>query len=330
MIAASKFSTIIQISWIVAVTTAFESPASISLRSSRLTQRISPCRDPATPAVRSAALGKALGGRSRRSSFGGTTTALAAIDLAKTISDAALEPAFSALRWLNSFYKNNPVQAAALTCGVKASLSDRISQARIEAEHRFCWSRNSAFILYGSLYQGVAQHFIFNEIYPAVFGSGTDVGTVASKVLFDQLVLTPFLCLPVAYLVKAAVFKRPLREGLSHYLGDAKKDLLWKYWLLWTPVQCLTFTVVPDHLRIPFIAVVSFFWLIILSSISSRPEPSSDLPASVTGKNVICYDNECIIMDEIDDVVDFPGAFRAADKSAGGSPTASPDPTNGR
>jgi hypothetical protein len=29
---------------------------------------------------------------------------------------------------------------------------------------------------------------------------------------------------------------------------------------------------IPEHLRVSFIAVVSFFWLIILSSVSARPQ----------------------------------------------------------
>ena len=170
---------------------------------------------------------------------------------------------------VDTFYQTAPVQAAFVTCGLKASLSDTISQKTVEkvcavtgevTEHRFCFSRNAAFVLYGGLYQGVTQHFIFNEIYPVIFGVGTDLATVASKVAFDQLVLTPFLCLPVAYVVKSLVFRYPIQEALAKYVADARKDLLLKYWAIWTPTQCLTFSVIPEHLRIPFIALVSFFW----------------------------------------------------------------------
>jgi len=51
-------------------------------------------------------------------------------------------------------------------------------------------------------------------------------------------------------------------------------------------VQCLTFGVVPPHWRIPFIALVSFFWLIVLSSISSRrdAEVSSSTPADAVAE----------------------------------------------
>ena len=353
---------------------------------------------------------------------------------------------------VNAFYQTAPIQAAFLTCGVKASLSDTISQKTVEkvysnsgavTEHRFCFSRNFAFLLYGGLYQGVAQHVIFNEIYPVkpstccraahacimlsaahddhqqklpacyglslctqvVFGTGTDFQTVASKVLFDQLVLTPLLCLPIAYLVKAVVFRYPLKEGLEKYLADAKKEcvryliaplsvppwvihppsltcaqhdaraslwlcpfttcppsynmppvltvprlphpafltppssncfssLLWKYWAIWTPTQCLTFSIVPDHLRIPFIAVVSFFWLIILSNITSRAETAGQIKPSGQGKAIICYDNECIVVGEIDDGFDVsvldmgvvtPTSLKSADTTSGDL-SGAPDP----
>jgi len=62
------------------------------------------------------------------------------------------------------------------------------------------------------------------------------------------------------------------------YISDARGELLWKYWAIWTPAQCLTFSVVPEHLRTPFVALVSFFWLMILSVISSRPTDGAEGP----------------------------------------------------
>lgn len=194
---------------------------------------------------------------------------------------------------IDAFYKNQPYAAAFATCAIKASSSDAIAQRAVERIDKFGWRRNISFIVYGGLYQGMAQYFIFNQLYPKIFGDGTDVITVAEKVLFDQLVLTPFLCLPVAYLVKAAAFSFSPKEGISRYADDCKNNnLLWKYWLIWTPTQCVTFSIVPEHLRIPFIAAVSFIWLIILSSITSKNDDDRNT-------NIICYDNECLIIDEI-------------------------------
>ena len=90
--------------------------------------------------------------------------------------------------------------------------------------------------------------------------------------LVDQLVVTPLLCLPVAYFFKALAFGYPFREGMRRYIADARRDLLKKYWMVWTPVQCLTFSVVPLQWRIPFIATVSFFWFVAFSSIAARSD----------------------------------------------------------
>lgn len=128
--------------------------------------------------------------------------------------------------------------------------------------------RNFSFIIYGGLYQGIAQHIIFNELFPLIFGEGT---TVASKVLFDSLCISPFICLPVAYLVKSVVFQFTVQEAFERYKQDIfENGLLFKYWSLWVPAQCFTFGVVSQHLRIAFIASVSFFWLIVFSSVSSQ------------------------------------------------------------
>jgi len=171
---------------------------------------------------------------------------------------------------VDTFYRTAPYTAAFVTCGVKAGCSDALAQTAVERQPIINWPRNLAFILYGGGYQGCVQYFLFNNVMVRLFGEGVDLKTVASKVAFDQLVLTPFLCLPAAYLVKAAIFRKPLPKALSRYVSDARRDLLIKYWLIWTPAQFLTFGVVPPHLRIAFVALVSFFWLIILSTISSR------------------------------------------------------------
>jgi len=180
---------------------------------------------------------------------------------------------------IDTFYRNSPVEAAALTCGAKAAASDTISQKKAalvtaldQPQGEFDWSRNAVFTAYGAVYTGCVQHFLYCTIYPQIFGTSTSIATVLQTVAFDNLVHAPFLCLPSLYLLKAVVFEQPLAEGLQKYCMDARGDLLLKYWALWTPAQCLTFSVIPEHLRVPFVAFVSFFWLIILSTISNREE----------------------------------------------------------
>mmetsp|Transcript_51663 Transcript_51663/g.109849 ORF Transcript_51663/g.109849 Transcript_51663/m.109849 type:complete len:278 (+) Transcript_51663:184-1017(+) len=202
---------------------------------------------------------------------------------------------------IDSLYQTFPYASAFLTCGIKAGAADIVAQKKeaITTYHReddfdagdasgsilstiveegpttaatIDARRNFSFVLYGGLYQGVAQFVIFNRIFPVIFGEGTDVVTVASKVAFDNAFVSPLVCLPVAYLVKSVVFRFTLEEARERYVRDVREGLIFKYWCFWIPAQSLTFGVVPEHLRIAWVAAVSFFWLVVFSSISSNAD----------------------------------------------------------
>jgi hypothetical protein len=135
------------------------------------------------------------------------------------------------------------------------------------------YQRNLAFILYGGLYQGIAQEYIYNYLFPMWFGTGNDIMTVLTKVSFDLLIISPFICIPIAYIVKSVIYNQTLMDGIQKYIYDLKyKKLLLTYYSIWFPAGLCSFGLVPDHLRIAFIAFVSFFWLIILSTVSSSKE----------------------------------------------------------
>mmetsp|Transcript_4673 Transcript_4673/g.6521 ORF Transcript_4673/g.6521 Transcript_4673/m.6521 type:complete len:249 (+) Transcript_4673:44-790(+) len=182
----------------------------------------------------------------------------------------------NAMSTLDSFYQTTPYEAAFTTCGIKASAADFLAQKRESGDNKdkekVEFERNLAFILYGGLYQGIAQYFIYNVMFPQWFGSGHDIITVGTQVVFDLGIISPFLCLPVAYLTKSTIYGNTPIEGMKKYVNDVRyQGLLLKYYKIWFPAQCLTFGVVPEHLRIVFIACVSFFWLILLSSITATP-----------------------------------------------------------
>jgi len=185
---------------------------------------------------------------------------------------------------VNALFVHFPYVAAFMICGFKAALADGIVQkSTIKKEAgvsndsndknnlSFEFKRNIAFLFYGGLYQGCFQEFMFNTIFPLLFGTGTDLLTVITKVSFDMLVVSPFLCLPVAYVLKGAIYKDSITNSIKRYIYDVKENkLLKKYWMLWSPAQCLTFSLIPEHFRIGFIAGISFFWLMILSAISGK------------------------------------------------------------
>lgn len=218
---------------------------------------------------------------------------------------------------INTFFQTQPYLAAFLTCSFKASAADIIAQQQevnkdddddedapaatslaaeaeatttTEPEVRVDFSRNLGFLLYGGLYTGMAQNYLFNVIYPAWIGSGDSWEIITKQVVADNLIFGPFLCLPLAYAFKAAFTSEEdlsvdtFRQGLEKYVEDVTtRGLLFKYWTIWIPVQFLTFGVIPPHFRVAFVAAVSFFWIFILSSVAadestedSKLAPSSD------------------------------------------------------
>lgn len=118
---------------------------------------------------------------------------------------------------------------------------------------------------------GAVQELIYNNLYTYLFGSATTALVVTKKVLFDAVFHNALVCIPMAYAVKAMVFGYSLRTAIKQYIDDVRHHgLLLKYYALWMPVNAMIFTIVPTHYRITVMACVSFFWMIILSTISSR------------------------------------------------------------
>lgn len=169
------------------------------------------------------------------------------------------------------FFKSHPLAAAAVVCAVKASLADVVAQAR-DQESSYVQRRTVSFAVYGSLYQGCVQELIYNNFYTWLFGSSTALSVAIKKVLFDAVFHNALVCIPMSYVVKSLIFRYSVRLALKQYVNDVlHHGLLLKYYVLWMPVNAMIFTIVPTHWRITVMACVSFFWMIILSTISSRP-----------------------------------------------------------
>jgi protein Mpv17 len=195
----------------------------------------------------------------------------------------ALE-ATPALVALDACWKAHPLAAAAVVCATKASLADLVAQRRQQRLQTAATSNATAgesrkldvrrmfsFMTYGALYQGVMQELIYNNLYTYWFGSARTAGVVAKKVLFDAFFHNALICIPMAYAVKAFVFQYSFFTGIQQYIDDVRHHgLLLKYYAIWMPVNAMIFTIVPTHWRITVMAMVSFFWMILLSTISSR------------------------------------------------------------
>ena len=164
---------------------------------------------------------------------------------------------------------------------IKASAADFVAQKSSASapdsvkttETVLSYKRNLAFFLYGGLYLGMFQEFLFNGVYPRIFGGGTGIITAAKTVFLDIIIIYSSLGLSMAYILKALVFRETFMEGFRRYVNDVKNNnLITKCWQLWVPVQFITFTVIPTHFRTSFVAFVSFFWMIMFSSVANKGE----------------------------------------------------------
>jgi len=211
------------------------------------------------------------------------------------------------LHEVSEFYQTYPAQAAVLTCGVKASVADFIAQVRgfmvaqeneqqqsastaaassfsllsVENESGENFEieskRTLAYTLYGGVFVGFMCHMEYDHLFPVLFGTEHTVKVVLEKLLFDNFVSAPLMWIPPAYVIKSLVYgKDPVRDGLKRYVDDVRNEgLLFKYWAIWLPAQAITFGVVPDHLRVAFMATVSFFWFMLFSCLTSSSDEAA-------------------------------------------------------
>jgi len=184
---------------------------------------------------------------------------------------AATTASGGALGAINTFFISFPIISSMLVCGLKAGVADSLAQRRDTGSNKFCFRRNIAYIVYSSIFLGLTCELNYNRLYPVMFGSSTGIMTLIGMVAFDMLVSSLLIYLPALYFVKALFFRQTFRSAAKKFVNDVRyKGLLFTYWKIWVPVQFLTFSIIPDHLKVSFIASVSFFWMILLSCIESN------------------------------------------------------------
>ena len=89
-------------------------------------------------------------------------------------------------------------------------------------------------------------------------------GSAPVKTFIDQALHHPFFYFPCFYLMKGYMEGRPLASTYDKYRAE-----LWEnckaLWKIWVPAQLVNFAVVPRHLRIPYVAGISFAWTVVIS-----------------------------------------------------------------
>eukprot|EP01084_Bolivina_argentea_P278702 476249_1 len=183
------------------------------------------------------------------------------------------------LRWYSSTYTKWPYGLAFLTCYIKGSGADIITQSCVENYQRspnkntndywfkrIDWSRNMKFAAWSGLYCGSIQHYLYNILYPSLF-IGSSLKISIYKSIFDNFVIAPFLLMPIYFACKAFFLGDTFKTGFNNYTNDVW-DIMKTYWKIWVPVVTLVFIFIPPNFRVVTVASVSFLWLIILSFLS--------------------------------------------------------------
>ncbi|GAA5876604.1 hypothetical protein JCM8547_002420 [Rhodosporidiobolus lusitaniae] len=177
------------------------------------------------------------------------------------------------LRAYNSALIRRPYATGAATAAVLFGTGDVLAQQAIEKKgSNHDYFRTLRLSAYGGL--------IFAPIVTRFYGGleriklGSSVATTAARVAGDQLVLTPFM---VGLFFSAQTFL----EGKG--TDEAKKRLesswwptLQRNWGVWFPIQVLNFSIVPPHLRLVVVNVVSLFWNAYLSYANSLNAPKEE------------------------------------------------------
>ena len=183
------------------------------------------------------------------------------------------------LRRGNSWVRRHPLATATSVTGAKACAADLVIQTIVERREKVDRPRAILFGSFGCLYQGCFQYWMYNHLYERLF-PGAAIGMVVRKVLASNLISDPCFFFPCFYTMREIVHTRPsslnpadlvpslgicFSNGMTTYSQNYWQDWL-NSWSIWVPGYAVTYGVCPVHLRMPFIAAVSFGYVALLSS----------------------------------------------------------------
>jgi len=190
-------------------------------------------------------------------------------------------------RAINGLAELNPLSFAVAYGGAKTIAADALVQRYIEGKKEFDQKRLGVFLSFGFFQVGFVQYQLyvnaFTRLFPtaAAFSAAplsakvrdaTGMANLAKQVVLDQCVYHPLCYFPVFYTCKEIIQSEnavanpaeTVRNALTAYRPNALEDLK-ALWSLFVPVSIIQFSVMPMHLRVPFVATAGFVWCGILS-----------------------------------------------------------------
>eukprot|EP00210_Caulerpa_lentillifera_P004291 g4094.t1 len=175
--------------------------------------------------------------------------------------------------WYNQVAASEPFKTAVLTSFIKTGAADVFAQKVVEKRETIDWQRNAVYSVFGFIYLGMFQYYLYNIKFAkwckGIVDNFGRVGMPVVKVGLDQFVHHPFVYFPVFFITKSLVSGKGFEDAYTKYkleIWESCKAL----WGIWLPAQLVNFSMVPRHLRVPYVAAVSFGWTTVLSVMQAR------------------------------------------------------------
>jgi hypothetical protein len=171
--------------------------------------------------------------------------------------------------------KRAPIAAAGLSLGCKYGLADVLTQQGIllsdgdEQTKGHDTRRSLMFFSFGLFYGSFVNYNVF-KLYTLIPGTNAVLMT-----FLDCCVHLPGSFVPAFYCTQQVIsdiehfnddgfLQSSVATGLARYQTNFFEDIK-NLWMVWVPVNLVCFSVIPFHLRTPFISLFGFAYPCILS-----------------------------------------------------------------
>lgn len=185
-----------------------------------------------------------------------------------------------------TFPKRKPFATNLIVATTKTIAADIIVQ-KGEGASEIDWRRNAVFAAFGFLYLGIAQWFIYVNVFTTLCPNAIRFSNLSwaeklkdkagqidlvKQVILDNFVHYTFLYFPVFYLLKEGILSKGPEPGdNTNVVERAMKKYgknFWPdnfaIWGLWVPGDLMVYAC-PIWMRLPLNHGVSFIWTMILS-----------------------------------------------------------------
>ena len=140
---------------------------------------------------------------------------------------------------------------------------------KLEGGSGIDWRRASNMFVYRTFIFGPQYLFVLKGLEKYVrFTTPSVWKTVASKIALDQFLFGP-IAITQFYVCVTMLEGGTFKQGVDKLVRVGGETLV-AGWLLWCPVQALTFGVIPPALRLQFVSILQVGWNAWLSSINNR------------------------------------------------------------